>query len=200
MKKVLALMLALVMILSLGTVVFAAETNSVAGKPTAAELKIAKAYLKTVEESDGKYIQKYAYPGSKFELEPADESVTMKVLDPVFTKVKDEETRLTRIDFSGYLVASSTEELIVMDLQKGIVLKTKAKKLYAYTDVVVRAETVENLAELDEDTYGAIFDYLTELYDEDIATSLMDNYGPPADEEGTGEVDKEDGSVEGGTR
>jgi len=194
MRKLFSALFALMFILSFSTVSFATDTHFTAGKLTARELSIGKAYLKTLETYNAKYLDAVKYPGVDFETDSLDEGVTAKVLKPVFTKTKDGSLKLDRIDVSGLLVVSSSDKLSLAGITQGMAIKTSKKKVYAFQEVDVKINTIAAFEDLDESIRTALTAYLTDLYGIETANSLINNYA--ADSEDTLDTtDDEDTSV-----
>lgn len=198
MKRVLSTVLALIMVLSLSTAAFAVDTHSVAGKLTARETKIVKAYLKSLETFDAKYLNAVKYPGVTFESPTLSEGATIKVLHPVFTKTKDADLKLNRIDVSGLLVVSSSEKLALAEVVQGIAVKTSKKQLYAFQEVDVKTNEIKAISDLDEGMLTDLTAHLTDLYGEETAKTLISEYTAGAfSEDGSSEdSDIDDSSSE----
>ena len=184
MKKLLSCIIALSLILTMFTIPAAAA----AAKLTAAETNIVKAYQKSVETGDVQYISKYKYPGVSFFSGQYEKGMKLKILNAQYSKVYDSKAKLNKLMIKGLLVITDGEMLGFGNVNWGIFVKTKNKKLYAYKEVQ-NADEMKFLKidDLSEGSISAMEKYLVSLYGEDTAYSLMypeeDSAG--ADEEDT---------------
>lgn len=189
MKKLLSLLLSICVMLTMFTVsTFAATSN----KLTTAEQNIVKAYQKTLETNDAKYINKYKYSGVTFKVEDL-KGVTVKILNPKYSKVYDSKVKMYKLCINGILIVTDGEMLGITKAPSEIYVKTKNKKLYAYGEVSngnVKMLTVEDLSESET---LVVEKYLTSLYDEDTAYALM----YPEDEEPDSSGSNDNSSADG---
>lgn len=188
MKKLLSWIISLSLILSIFTVPAFAAT-----KLTTAETNIIKAYQKTFETGDAQYLNKYKYPGVNFESDKNEKGVYCKVLNPQYSKVYDSKVKLNKLMVKGLMVVTDGKELTMGNINWGVYVKTKSKKLYAYKEVSDTEDiNFVSIDDLSVSTIDAIEKYLTGLYDEDTAYSLM----YPDDENSSDEnsSDEEDSS------
>ncbi|MDF2988445.1 MAG: hypothetical protein K0R50_3955 [Eubacterium sp.] len=169
MKKLLSWIISLSLILSMFTVpAFAAA------KLTTAETNIIKAYQKTFETGDAQYLNKYKYPGVNFESDKNEKGVYCKVLNPQYSKVYDSKVKLNKLMVKGLILVTDGKELTMGNINWGVYVKTKSKKLYAFEEVS-NTEDINfvSIDDLSVSTVAAIEKYLTGLYDEDTAYALM---------------------------
>ena len=186
MKKLASVLLCICMMLTMFTVpTFAATSKTL----TTAEQNIVKAYQKTIETKDAKYINKYKYSGVTFEVGDL-EGVSVKILNPKYSKVYDSKVKMYKLCINGILVVTDGEMLGITKTPSEIYVKTKNKKLYAYEEVSNSNPTMLTVEDLSESETLAVEKYLTSLYDEDTANALMyPEDEDTSDDEGIGEPD-----------
>lgn len=181
MKKLLSWIISLSLILSIFTVpAFAAS------KLTAAETNIIKAYQKTIETGDAQYINKYKYPGVSFYTGKIEKGEYYKILNPQYSKVYDSKRKLNKLMIKGLVVYTNGDTLAFGNVNWGIFIKTKSSKIYAYEEVSdTEKMDILTIDDLSDSTVTALEKYLTGLFDEDTAYSLM----YPDDENSSDEED-----------
>jgi hypothetical protein len=172
MKRKLSLLIVLVLVLSL----FAGNTATAATAVTKREAAIVKAYIKTIETGDLKYLNAYKYPGLKYG-KPETIDADIKLITPKYSKKYISSKKLYCLYATGIMVVSNDTNLALVKTQFGIYAKKKGNTTYAYTEKAtgsdIYADEVIAVENLSTSATSALEEYLTSKYGADTAQYLM---------------------------
>lgn len=144
-------------------------------KLTKREQAIVKAYVKTVETGDLKYLNRYKYPGTSYIKPDYAGKLDVKLLNVKYSKAYDSKKKLNCLYASGLFVLSTEEQIMAANIKMGIYLKKKGDTVYAYTENVddVSADDYLFAEDLTDKQLATIEEYLIEIYGEDTANYLL---------------------------
>lgn len=173
MKRKLSLLLVLALVLSLWT----NTTVSAGSALTARENAIVRAYVKTLETCNLKYLNQYKYPGLTY-TPPTYTDVDLKLLNPKYSKSFVKSKNLYCLYVTGTIVVSTQDKLGLVKSRMGIYIKKKGSTSYAYTEKPVDgkdvyADKVIGVDDLSDSAVSALETYLTGKYGADTASALM---------------------------
>lgn len=190
MKKNFSILIVLTLVLSL----LAGNTATAATAVTKREAAIVKAYIKTIETGDLRYLNAYKYPGLRYE-KPETVDADIKFITPKYSKGYISSKNLYCLYATGIMVVSNESNLALVKAQLGIYAKKKGNTTYAYTEKAtgsdIYAKEVVAVGDLSTSAASALEKYLTSKYGADKAQYLMypDTYSE--EEEGYNQDEEE---------
>ncbi len=176
MKRKLSLVLVLTLVLTF-------LSSSIAHADTATDLSkrekaIVKAYVKTVETGDLKYLNKYKYPGMTYQ-EPGYAGLyNVKIISPKYSKKYIKSEKLYCLYVTGTLVVSEEDYLVLAKMRIGIYIKKKGNTAYAYLEKQtdgkdIYADQIITVDKLSKSAITELEKYLVGLYGEENGKALM---------------------------
>lgn len=175
MKRKLSFLLMLVILLTTvlpGVDAYAASTAKLNKRETA----IIKAYVKSIETEDLKYINKLKYPGLTYHMTNFGDVDIHFAFNKYFKKY-DKKAKMNCLYVTTKLIVSNKKNIAIYDLTMGIYTKSKNKVTYAYQENSSKFTGSEpvlvKMDELAKSQKNAVYDYLKTLYDETTAKELM---------------------------
>jgi hypothetical protein len=141
-------------------------------KLTTTETSIVKAYQKSIESEDAKYINAYKYPGVTFNMEKYGEGIKAKFITANYSKDYDSKKKLYKLNIAGILVTTDGTSLHMANVTTSMYIKTSNKKVYAFEEIVGSIKDL-TVGSLTQSQLTALENYLVSVYGDDKTQTLM---------------------------